>query len=64
MLEVMRQENRGRKVIVDQEIKACDKCRRCWEKVNKSVHFRTYSIYPVGNIPRIGKEIKTCPRCK
>ena len=36
MIQVEYKENRGRKIIVDQEIKACDKCRCTWEKVKKA----------------------------
>ena len=61
MLQV---EKRGRKIIVDKEIKACDKCRCTWEKVNPRFYVRDHNIYPPGNIPRLGKELKTCPRCK
>ena len=64
MLQVEYKENRGRKIIVDKEIKACDKCRCTWEKVPRRVYLRDHNIYPPGHIPRIGKELKTCPRCK
>jgi hypothetical protein len=57
-------ETRGRKFIVDKHIKICKKCDKVWEKLNKRIHSTTYTIYPVGVIPRIGKGFKTCPRCK
>ena len=60
MLQV---ENRGRKIIVDQEIKACGICKRTWQKVSYRIYKKHFLIYPLGHIPRLGKEIKTCPRC-
>lgn len=64
MLFVKNQETRGRKLIVDEVLKACGKCGQVWEKVNKRIYNKAYEIYPFGMIPRIGKEVKTCPRCK
>lgn len=63
MLHVENRETRGRKLIVDEVLKACDKCGQVWERVNKRLYHKTYEIYPLGMIPRIGKEVKTCPRC-
>jgi hypothetical protein len=57
-------ETRGRKFIVDKHIKICKKCDRVWEKLNKRIHNITYTVYPKGVIPRIGKGHKTCPRCE
>jgi|TARA_Y100000114_G_C11716494_1_gene306243 hypothetical protein len=63
MLHV-KEEKRGRKVVVDETLKACDKCGQVWEKVNKNIYAVTHNIYPFGVIPRYGKEVKTCPRCR
>ncbi len=57
-------EMRGRKHVVDKSIKACMKCGLTWEKVNKRVYQVSHFYYPLGVIPRIGKEKKTCPRCE
>ena len=48
---------------LDKAIKACMKCGLTWEKVNKRVYQVSHFYYPLGVIPRIGKEKKTCPRC-
>ena len=64
MIQIGYKENRGRKIVVDKEIKACDKCRCTWEKVNPRINVLDHKIYPPGNIPRLGKEVKTCPRCE
>ena len=64
MLHVENKETRGRKLIVDEVLKACGVCGHVWEKVNKRIYAVTHMIYPFGVIPRIGKEVKTCPRCK
>ena len=42
MLHV-KEEKRGRKVVVDETLKACDKCGQVWEKVNKKVN-RLYNL--------------------
>ena len=64
MLHVENKETRGRKFVVDDNLKACDQCGQVWEKVNKKLYQVHYMVYPFGVIPRIGKEKKTCPRCK
>ena len=64
MLFVKNKETRGRKLVVDDVLKACGRCGQVWEKVNKRVHAVDHVIYPFGVIPRYGKEKKTCPRCK
>ena len=63
MLHVENKETRGRKLIVDEQLKACPECKRIWEKISKRHYTRSYTIYPFGIIPRIGKEKKTCPQC-
>ncbi len=58
------EEKRGRKFVVDEHIKVCKSCNHTWEKLNYKIHNVKYTVYPFGLIPRIGKEVKTCPRCK
>lgn len=63
----MLQENvemRGRKLVVDKSIKMCMQCGLTWEKVNKRTYMVSHVYYPKGVIPSLGKEKKTCPRCK
>lgn len=57
-------ETRGRKFIVDQNIKICEQCDRLWEKLNKRIHTIPHTFYPPGVIPRIGKGRKICPLCE
>jgi len=57
-------ENRGRKVVVDKQIKICTTCTRAWEDVNERNHPAGFTIYPIGMIPSYGKKKQTCPTCK
>jgi len=57
-------DKRGRKYVVDEHLKICNKCGRAWENVNRRIHNITYVIYPLGTIPKIGKEKIPCPRCR
>ena len=56
-------EKRGRKVVVDKQIKICTTCKRAWEGVNERNHPAGFTIYPIGMIPSYGKKKKTCPTC-
>ena len=56
-------ESRGRKYVVDEHLKICNICGRGWEYVNKRLYHVDYIIYPIGTIPKIGKEKLPCPQC-
>ena len=62
-IDVPQSETRGRRYIVDQQLKVCTKCDRGWEHVNKRIYHVDHIIYQKGMIPKIGKEKKTCPQC-
>ena len=64
LFEPVKEERRGRRFVVDENLKVCNHCGQVWEKVNFRVHNVRYMIYPIGAIPRIGKEKQPCPRCK
>ncbi len=58
-------ELRGRKLVVDQSIKACPVCERTWEKVYPGKHNgQKYMYYKKGHIPTYGKEKVVCEQCK
>ena len=57
-------ETRGRKIVVDKQIKICNQCKRAWESVNARNHPAGFTIYPLGMIPSYGKKKQTCPTCK
>ena len=37
-------ENRGRKIVVDRQIKICKRCKRAWENVNRRNHPAGFTI--------------------
>ena len=57
-------DRRGRRLLVDKQIKICPKCKTAWEKVNQRLHACKTKWYPKGVIPAIGKEKKISKRCK
>ncbi len=58
-------ELRGRKLVVDNSIKACPVCKKTWERVyNNKPNGRNIMYYRQGHIPTYGKEKVVCEKCK
>ena len=49
----------------EKDIFLCDKCNRTWENVTSGwvEHKRQYILHYYSEVPRWGKEIKTCGHC-
>ena len=64
--EIKRTLNKKKKYIhdTDKAIKACPKCNRCWEQTRLTGNHRDKKTIYYDNFPKLGKEIKTCNKCK
>jgi hypothetical protein len=63
---VYKEVNRKKKYIhdTDKTIKACPKCNRCWERTRLTGNHRDKKTIYYDNFPKLGKEIKSCNKCK
>lgn len=64
--EIKRTLNKKKKYIhdTDKAIKVCPKCNRCWEQTRLTGNHRDKKTIYYDNFPKLGKEIKTCNKCK
>ena len=64
--EIKRSLNKKKKYIhdTDKAIKVCPKCNRCWEQTRLTGNHRDKKTIYYDNFPKLGKEIKTCNKCK
>lgn len=61
---IKNKETRGRRLMVDNMIKACPTCKKTWEHVSPAKHYgRSVLYYRQGHIPTYGKEKIICERC-